>query len=321
MVDLATALAQIAQKAKLASEAATSFRGELYGPSGVGKSVIAAMIMRNLVQDGLIIDIDTSEGYVSWQNHPGLSDGIVVIPFTSIDDLSTLADGIKNKVPPFENVKGIIFDEGSKMAEQDAIRVNRSRQAGTFGENLQKTANVVVDGPDYMIALERWREMLFKMMDIRDLNIIVCAHQAEKKDRSGGVIGVFPQFSPKINASTKEYMHLVANLTRTVQTNLERPGEPDYVMKAQVHPTIMVDAKCRMNIRTISVYSNELPGLIYNWLYAGGKLEKAEDKAAVDEPNIETLTSGTTGEVNPNATLVDENYDLSTTDFGLETVN
>ena len=318
MVDLNTALAQIAQKAKLANETASTFRGELYGPSGVGKSVIAAMIMRNLVRDGLILDIDTSEGYVSWKNHPGLSDGIVIVPFTTIDDLVILADGIKAKVPPFDNVKCIIFDEGSKMAEQDAIRVNRARQSGTYGDSLQKTANYIAEGPDYMIALERWREMLFKMMDIRDLNVIVCAHQGEKKDRSGATIGVFPQFSPKINASTKEYMHLVANLVRTVQNNPANPGVPDYVMMAQVHPTIMVDAKCRMSIQTTKVYSNELPELIYNWIHDGGTLEKAKDEAKPDEPSIETLTSGTTGELNLNATVVDETYDVI--DFGLETV-
>jgi hypothetical protein len=237
------------------------------------------------------------------------------VPFTTIDDLTALADGIKAKIPPFDNVKGIIFDEGSKMAEQDAIRVNRSRQAGGYGDSLQKTANVVVDGPDYMIALERWREMLFKMMDIRELNVIVCAHQAEKKDRSGAIIGVYPQFSPKINASTKEYMHLVANLVRTVQNNPANPGVPEYVMMAQVHPTIMVDAKCRMDIQTTKVYSNELPGLIYNWIHSGGNLEKPNDEAKPDEPNIETLTSGTTGEVNLTASVIDETYD-----FGLETV-
>lgn len=319
MVDLTTALAQIAQKAQLASEKSSAFRGELYGPSGGGKSVIAAMIMRNLIdiRDGSrILSIDTSEGYVSWRNHPGLSDGIIVLPFESLESLNAIAEGIAKKIPPFDKVKGVIFDEGSKMAEQDAIGVNRARQIGAYGEKMKASANIIAEGPDYMIALERWREMLFKIFANRDLHVIVTAHQAEKKDRNGNIIGVSPMFSPKINAATKEYLHLVANLVGTIKPDLNNPGgKPIYTRTAQVHPTMMVDAKCRLNIQSTSVNADDLPTIIHDWLVQGGSAEHADDKARPDEPTNETLESGITGKMQQQIT-VDESQ-MSLDDLGL----
>jgi hypothetical protein len=316
MVDLTTALAQIAAKAKMDVEKVESARIELYGPSGGGKTVIAAMILRYLVPpDKIILDVDTSEGYVSWKNHPGLSDGIVVIPFTTLEDVKTLAQGIKDKIPPFDNVGGIMLDEASKMAEQDAIRVNRGRQAGEYGDKMRASANVIAEGPDYMIALERWREAFFMLNDIRDLNIVVTAHQGEKKDKNGNIIGLFPQFSPKINAATKEYMHLVAHLVGTVRADPTNPGVPVYTRTAQVHPTIMIDAKCRMNFTQTTVNADDLPGLIRDWVAPGPYLAQPLDKAVPDEPIKETLMSGVTGELTEAEPEENQTENL---DFGLE---
>lgn len=306
MADLATELARIANMASLVTEKSKTFRGELYGPSGGGKSTIAAMMMRNLVDirtGDRILHIDTSEGYVSWENHPGLSDGILTVPFTTLEDLNAIADGIRQKIAPWDKIKGVIFDEGNKMAEQDAIRVNRARQKGVYGTKLQETANIVTEGPDYMIALERWREMIFKMLDNRDIHVIICAHQAEKKDRQGNTVGITPMFSPKINQATKEYLHLVAHLVGTVTTDPTNPGTPVYRRTAQVHPTVMVDAKCRLGIKETAINADELPDRVYQWLTSGGTLESPPDDLKPEEVGIhETPTSGILGDlVDPTA--------------------
>lgn len=294
-------LARLAAQAQITNERTKTFRGELYGPSGGGKSTIAAMMMRNLVDirtGDRILNVDTSEGYVSWGNHPGLADGIITIPFTSIDDLRSIARGIKHKIAPWDKIKGVILDEGSKMAQIDAIKVNRNRQQGAYGEKMQASANVISEGPDYMIALERWREMLFELFDNRDIHVIVTAHESDKKDRQGNIIGVFPQFSPKVNAATKEYLHLVAHLVGTVSTDLAT-NSPVYRRVAQVHPTMMVEAKCRLNITDISVNADSLPNLVHDWLKAGGDVQEAPDERGEEVVGVgETVTSGIDGILN-----------------------
>lgn len=323
---LEEALARIAKSAQLADEKAYTFRGMLYGPSGGGKSTIAAMIMRTIVDKDagdIILHIDTSEGYVSWRNHPGLSSGIMTLPFTTFEDLESIAQGIAQKIAPFDKVKGIILDEGSKMAEQDVIRVLEKRRQGVYGERFQQTAGAITEGADYQIALERYRKMSYMLYDNRDLHVIVCAHQSEKKDRTGAIVGVFPSFSPKIAQAVKEPLHLSAHLIGTVEANLQNPGQPSYKRIAQVHPSVMVDAKCRMSIRQTSVNADDLPRLIKSWLDAGGMQVKADDKPREEVHTVETITSAINGAIaEPNAIAVDEPQSdaLDLSDLGLTIV-
>lgn len=305
MSDLTNALARIAASASLASGKQKTFRGCLYGPSGSGKSTIAAMIMRTLVNkdEGTILYIDTSEGWVSWGNHPGLSDGITIIPFTTIEDLEAIADGIKQKIAPFDKVKGVILDEGSKMTEQDVIRVLEGRRAGVYGDGKFKTTSIVTEGVDFQIALERYRKMSYKLYDNRDIHVIVVAHQQDKKDKQGNIISVFPSFSPKIAQAVKEPLHLSAHIVGTVTSDLSNPGMPKYSRIAQVHPSIMVDAKCRMDIRETSVDAETLPQRVKAWLDKGGEQVVAADKYREEVHTTETLTSAIDGVfVDPAAT-------------------
>lgn len=294
MTTLNDAIARIASTAVAANKKQSTFRGCLYGPSGVGKSVIGAMIMRTIVPpDKVIIYIDTSEGYVSWRNHPGLSDGIIVIPFTTIEDLRHIASAIKNKIPPFDNVGGMILDESSKMTEIDVLRIFELRKAGIWGEKekgeAEKEATVV--GRDYQIALDRFRQVNYEIYDNRDLHVLQIAHQADKKDRQGAVVSVYPDFSPKIAKNMKEPLHLVANITATIEPNPTNPGAPNYRRVAQVHPSRMVDAKCRLGINSTSVSADELPAIIGKWVKEGREAVHADDT-----PRDEIITGPETTE-------------------------
>lgn len=279
--DLLTALKRIQESATPANEKQSSFRGQFYGPSGTGKSVLAAMVMRSLVDitKQRIIHVDTSEGYVSWRNHPGLQDGITTLPFTSNEDLRAIAAGIKRKVPGWDNVGGIILDEASKMTEQDVMRVYEARLAGLYGdkEKALAQAQTGVEGRDYMIALERFKSMITDIFDNRDIHLILLAHEADKKDRQGNTISVFPDFTPKVRKSAKELLHLSAHITSEISKDMNDLTRAVRVRTAQVHPSSLVDAKCRLNISTTSVNADALPMLIKEWFLAGGVLEKPVD--------------------------------------------
>lgn len=284
------ALERILGSAADANEKQSWFRGNLYGPSGVGKSVLAAMILRSLIKstDGFIIDVDTSEGYVSWRNHPGLNKGIKVIPFTNFADLRTLIRAIRDKVTipingevvDLSKCKGLILDEYSKMVEIDVLRIHEARQAGQLGAAGTQSGpdgSLIPGGWDYQYSLQRFRLVNAEVHDLRDLHIVTTAHQQDKKDKAGNILLVWASFPPRINQNMKEAIHLVAHITGTLENDPTNPGVVRMTRKAQVHPTTRVDAKTRIGFAETSVNADELPARIKRWLDEGGVQVDAED--------------------------------------------
>lgn len=264
-----------------ASQKESTARCMFYGPSGTGKSTLAAMVMRSIVKpDRLIVQVDTSEGYVSWRNHPGLSDGIKVIPFTTLEDLRVIAKAIKDKVAPWDKVDGIILDEASKMTEQDVPRVYEARLKGLYGPKEKELAEDQAGqaGRDYMIALERYRKMIYELFDNRNVHIILLAHEKEKVNKQGAVINITPDFTPKIAKATKEYLHLSARLSTSINKDPNDVTRTIYSRIAQVHPSSLVDAKCRMGITETSINADLLPMTIKQWVQDGAIEVTADDK-------------------------------------------
>lgn len=274
MGQLEDALARIMASAVDASEKQSTFRGMLYGNDGTGKTVLTAQVMKSLVKPGdLLLYIDTSEGYVSLRNIPGLSDGFKIVPFTTFEDLRILAKAIKDKVGPFANVKGIVLDELSKMVIIDANRVYEARVSGAYGDkeaNLAKDQGVK-EGRDYMFALERFQKVWDELLDLRDVHLIATAHQKDRVDKQGNIIGIEPNLSPKIGKHAREMLHLVAHITSRIVKDVNDLKATAYERTAQVHPSVSVLAKCRLPIKTTSIPAASLPDIIGEWASFGGQ--------------------------------------------------
>lgn len=263
-----------------------TFRGLIYGPKGVGKTTLSIMIMRKLIEPGkFILHVDTSEGYVSLRNVPGLQDNVKTMPYTTYENLRAVADAIKKKVAPFDKIGGIVLDEMSKMAEQDTLRVFEARQSGLYGPKEQDKAEdqATTEGRDHQIALNRFRKMYYDVFDQRDIHVIATAHQAEKKDREGNIIAIAPDFSPKIGSQAGQLVHLVAYLTAKTVKNPADLKVTHYERMAQVHPTTRIDAKTRLDIKTTSVNAAELPTIISKWAEHG--VEVTNDEIRPTEEN------------------------------------
>lgn len=310
------AIARIGGMMDDADTKVSAFRGCLYGPSGPGKSTLAAMILRSIVNrdEKVILDIDTSEGYVSWRNHPGLNSGIKVIPFTNYADFRKIIQAVKMKIAPFDKVGGIIVDEYSKMQETNVLRVHEAREQGQFSASMNAgpTQSVVPEGIDYQIDLAMFRKMNAELMDLRDVHIVVIAHQDEKKDRQGNIMSVFPSFGPKVGRNVKEGIHLAAHITGKITKDAANPTVTRIERTAQVHPSLSVDAKCRLNISSTSVPAETLPVLIREWINNGGTLARAEDAPRADIHTQEELNEAAKG-LDPEAIkeLVEAPIDLN----------
>lgn len=263
-----------------------TFRGLLYGPKGVGKTTLAIQCMKKLIRpEQFILHIDTSEGYVSLRNIPGLQDQVKTMPFTTYENTRAIADAIKRKVQPFDKIGGIVLDEMSKMAEQDTLRVFEARQSGIYGPKEQEKAEdqATTEGRDHQIALNRFRKMYYDVFDLRDIHVIATAHQMEKKDREGNTLAIAPDFSPKIGSQAGQLVHLVAYLTAKTVKDPANLKVTSYERNAQVHPTLRVDAKTRLDIKTTSVNAADLPAIISKWAEHG--VEVTQDEIRPVEEN------------------------------------
>lgn len=308
----ASAVARLAAQMAPVTTKQPRFRGMLYSNSGVGKSVLSAQIMQALVPDGMgILYIDTAEGWVSLRNHEGLSDRVMYVKFTTIEDIRVIASAIKNKIGTFAYIGGIILDEGSSMSQIDTDRLFEVRRltAQNSGKGID---SLTPEWADYNAALARFRAMLAELFDIDGLHVIINAHVSDKKDSKGNVVHQFPSFAPSIAKKVKEPLHLVGYLSATNRPNTSvQNGAPIYERVVQVHPTIQFDAKTRLPIHNVKVRADELPALIRDWIGSGG-VEVTPDSTPVEDE----ATENPLAELSPEEAL--NLVDSASTDIDLD---
>lgn len=271
------------------NELVARFKGLFYGPSGVGKTVLAAAVAHVITPpDKKIIYVDTSEGWlVLRNNHPKLFEKISnVLPFQSLEHLQTLSLMIKGRAPGFEDVKTIILDEATKMASIDLLRV----------QNERNPEAEIPEWKDYNTALQRLRRSLDALYSTPDLNVILIGHEKDKKNDKGVVIRTYPSFNPEAAKEVKESLHLVAFCTADNKVNPANPtGPPLYERMAQVMPTGKIDAKTRIDkFSSVKVSHDEILGNTLDWLQRGGISVTPAPGLATEEketvlPNVTSL--------------------------------
>lgn len=288
----------LARQAEDVESKTKAFRGCFYGPSGVGKSVLAIQTAQNLLQNipmG-ILHIDTAEGWVSLENHDGLRKRVKSQPFTTISDLEIISYAIENKIGLYSRIGVVVLDEGSKMSKIDIDRAHTARMQNV-SESSDKFSHTP-EWPDYHVALARYRRMLYSFYKIPGLHVIITAHEKDRVYKSGREAGqiefTFPGFTKEIAKEVKEPLHLVASITATYVNDPKVAG-PSYARIAQVHPTKRYDAKTRIYSDIVSMDVKYIPDWIGNWARSGGPIaeavaiptEEADDVVAEAQVDIE----------------------------------
>lgn len=302
---LADDIARIQASMKPISKKRPRFRGMIYGESGVGKTTVAAEILQKIIPEGTgILYVDTSEGWVSLNNVPGLGEGVMYVPFTTIEDLEIMIQAIAAKHDVFAYIGGVIFDEASSMAEMDVDRLHEKRQ-------LSDSSILVPEWPDYHAGLKRFRSMMAKLFDIPDLHVMLLAHVNVKKGSKGEIIRTFPKFPEKTAAKIKEPLQLVGYMTSGNKPSLEE-GAPIYERLIQVYPTGKLDAKTRIPIPQVRVTAEELPQIIVDWINSGGP---EITPASVQEEQTPLLDPDDKPDAIDPVTVADEMFALADSDI------
>ena len=256
-------------------ETTSRVKALFYGPSGAGKTVLAAAVARAVLpEDKKLIYVDTSEGYeVLKMNHPGLFEKVkYVLPFQSLEHLQTISLAIKGGHPDFADIGGIILDEHTKMARLDLLSVQDKRDPNA----------AVPEWPDYNQALQRMVRTLATLFSVPDLHVFLVGHEKDKKGKDGNIIRTYPSYNPEVAKDVKESLHLVAFCTAKIERSMRDPSQMVYKRMAQVQPSHTVDAKSRINtFSSWEITHEELVTKTAEWILAGGQL--SDDLPAVEE--------------------------------------
>ena len=246
------------------------FKGMLYGPSGTGKTVLALRLMQAILEGrpkNRIVYVDTSEGWTSIRNHPGLAENVLFVPFKGYDYLETVLFAINANAGKFANVGGIILDEATKMSHRDLERVfvHRSETA--------KTKPEAPEWPDFYRALTRMKMLLtFIYENAPDVNLIMVGHEKDKKNKdTGAVVFTYPSFNPQVAEEVKGDLQLLGRVTAK-QTG--RQGDAQYAREIQVHPTTLIDAKTRVSGLPVKTDAETLIAKTVEWLQRGAPDER-----------------------------------------------
>lgn len=196
----------------------------IYGPAGVGKTVLACA-----APGALLYNIE--KGDRSLRNHPQLKN-VRVMDYVSVYQLEVLISKIAEGVfPGLQDHTGtLVIDSGTELQKRDlddlvaeATKKDPSRPKYTS------------TWPEYNQSTEHIRTIFANLRQL-PCNVIVIAHEKEVKNDKTGALLLRPWFTKELAGTVNHVFDTVARLTR----------DDNDVRRLQVHPTTDVAAKTRI---------------------------------------------------------------------------
>lgn len=227
------------------------FKGLIYGPKGVGKTVFCCRAKNCIL-------IAAEPGQRSLMNHPELV-RVPVLPVKSFNDLDEIAwakreGDLDTWVADKYDVGPIItfvIDTASELAIKTASEL--------LDKAWQKdpTRNrFMVSQAEYRVRNELFRRLTADYVDL-GVNFILTAHETEVKDDETGRLYLRPDLSDTMATSIGGLVDLQGRLTLE-----EGDQEGEYIRVLQVHPTRRVDAKTRIGGLPLSIRNPSIQELM-----------------------------------------------------------
>lgn len=211
------------------------WKGLIYGPPGVGKSVFVAGAPGTLF-------VDVEKGKRSLKNHPELAN-VKVLDFKSIYQLELLIKKIAEGALPW--VEHLVIDSFTEIQKRDLDDVLKAR-AGN-----DPAAKYIPTGPDYNANTEHMRQIASDLRNL-DCHVTVTCHVKEEKEDSTGRLLVRPNLTAKLAGTMNHLFGTVGYMTLD--------GD---VRTLQVHPSDKVTAKTRIGGLPSHLENPNIADLIY----------------------------------------------------------
>ena len=189
------------------SQKKLTLKGMIVGDAGTRKTTTAMHILQGVVpSEKKILHIDTAEGWSVLMNFPNLMERVLHMSFENIEQLWGLADLIKAKAAPFDNIGGIIFDEYTGMHDDDLNWVVSSRAEAiakkSNGKEFKDPFSPAL--PDYNAARIRSNKLISRFMRLPETHFIFIGHE-KLDDRRTKV----PDMPEKAGKALYQKMHFL----------------------------------------------------------------------------------------------------------------
>lgn len=286
MAELSTAERSFLAKLEAALDDLTdkqaSFKGMIYGESGVGKTVAAMKIAHYLTtEDQTVLFLDSAQGWTAIKNHPELLKRSHRMVIKNVQMLEDIARAINGGLGLFRNVGAVVVDEHSSYAESDLLVLTASRAAKEAGKDPDAPS-----WPDMNASSNRMKKYTAPLLRLENVHIILVAHERVDKDNAGVTV-TSPMYLPKYGAHLRGLLHLVGHMTADEKVTAD--GRAEYTRRIQVHPTRKIIAKTRVGgFDSVLISLKELVLGIDEWL--GGKRDTVETQTIQKDEAIPVAT-------------------------------
>lgn len=254
----------------------------LYGPPGGGKTVLAVGQAQQLVSEhGVILYVDSAEGWVSLDNHPALKQGVKRLEYREKSDLFALAEAVKRGQIP--NAEVVILDEISSISDDLLDAQVRERSGTPRGEALPE-----VEGKDYRPVIDTLRAALNEFKKA-GLHVILIAHDNEKRDKQRTTYA--PSLSPKLKQMIQGLMHVTGRVTAEMGGS---EGKPTYKRYVQAAPSALIEAKTRIGRlrESTKIDFADFTDIVTDWVLGN---DMGEDLTAPENHDLVPDNLGTDG--------------------------
>lgn len=202
-------------------------RMSLYGPSGAGKTVLAATAPRPLF-------LDTEDGAESLRNHDW-SQGALRHRVRNSDDIIAFVQEARGNIEKLQELcETVVVDTLTELSAKDLSKTLLEKNQKDSSRNPYAAQQI-----DYKENTERLRRIIIALFDL-PVNVILISHDRDIKDDSDGRIYIKPALSPKLAETVKGLVSVQGYL----KAQTERDGEVRRFL--QLQPANQVDAKCRI---------------------------------------------------------------------------
>lgn len=258
------------------------FKACLYGPKGVGKTVILqALAQRITPADKQILYVDSGgEGWVSLLNHPGATNRTRLMDYKGISQLNLMCDALEAGAGSFADIGCVVLDEFSTMAmmDQDTVLVAHVREALSKGKTKDEDTP---EWDEFNANTQRMRRVMYRLLKMSKgtkCHVLIAAHMRSDKEKGADLEVKRPDFMPKLSKTIGENVHIVGHVTADQETNSDQLV---YKRLIQVNPSRLVDAKSRVGGFGLKVTPSELTEGVVGWLKGNRSTISKEEVAAV----------------------------------------
>lgn len=249
-----------------------------YGGKGTAKTVTTMGLAQKLRGDGKILFLDSSDGWVSLDNHPSLKRNTIYIRVDDPAELMVIARALVNGEKKFGEVTVTVLDEVSSWYNDALNSYIREVNGVEEDQPLPKA-----DWNDYGPPQAAIFNAVKTFHKVPGMHLIMVSHEqsrAIKGDKNAERIE--PALGSKLSQNIGQIAHVVARFE-------SRLVAQKYVREVQVQPTRYVDAKTRiggMDTKLDSVaFVKSVAGWINDESRMVGDLAAPEAQVAAEDPD------------------------------------